>query len=116
MQGDARVCFDYDADADGDLTIKEGDIIRNIEKKEDCWWEGELNGKRGMFPAYCVEDTKKPVEGIEVKAREKNEVSTCPAAISIHNVNIAHTAISIMVVPKKMEKVEYEGERLTGKD
>ncbi len=68
-----------------------------------------------MFPAYCVEDIKKPVEGIEMKARDK---TTCPAVISIHNVNIAHTAISIMVAhaPKKMEKVEYERERLTGED
>ncbi len=38
------------------------------------------------------------------------------AVISIHNVNIAYTAISIKVVPKKREKVEYERERLIGKD
>ena len=67
-----------------DLTIKEGDIIRNIEKKEDYWWEGELHGKRGMFPAYCVEEIKNPFEGIEMKACDKNEVS-----------NVAHTAISV---------------------
>ena len=30
--------------------------------------------------------------------------------------NIAHTAISTKVVPKKREKVEYERERLIGKD
>ncbi len=103
----------YDGEGDEKLTFKEGDIIRNIQKMDNFWWEGELNLKRGMFPAYCVVEI---FEGIEMKARDKNEVSTCPAVISIHNVNIAHTAISIKVVPKKREKVEYKRERLIGKD
>ncbi len=60
-----------------------------------------------MFPGHFVKEIKKPFEGIEMKARDKNEVSTCPAVISIHSVNIARTGISIKVVPKKRKKVEY---------
>ena len=60
FEGDAKVLFDYDAEADDELTLKEGDFIRNIEKKEDGWWEGELHGKRGMFPENFVEEIKKP--------------------------------------------------------
>ena len=69
-----------------------------------------------MFPANFVVEIKKTFEGIEMKAPDKNEVSTWPAVISIYNVNIAHTAISIKLVPTKREKVEYERERVTGKD
>ncbi len=70
-----------------------------------------------MFPSNFVGEIKKPFEGIEMKVPHKNEVSTYMAgSISIHNVNVAHTAISIKVVPKKREKVEYERERLIGKD
>ena len=58
--------FDYDAEADDELTLKEGDIVRNIEKKEDGWWEGDLHGKRGMFPENFVEEIK-PVVVTESK-------------------------------------------------
>ena len=73
MAGDAKVLFDYEAEADDELTLKEGDYIRNIEKKEDGWWEGELSGKRGMFPENFVEEIKKPAA--EMKA---SEVKTAP--------------------------------------
>ena len=65
-----------------------------------------------MFPSNYAEEMNKFFEGTEMKASDKNEVSTCLAVISIYNVNIAHTTISIKVVPKKREKVEYERERL----
>lgn len=55
--------FDYEAEADDELTLKEGDVIRNIAKIEDGWWEGELNGKRAMFPENFVEEIKSPFPG-----------------------------------------------------
>ncbi|XP_046848947.1 CD2-associated protein-like isoform X1 [Xenia sp. Carnegie-2017] len=57
---DAKVLFEYDAEADDELTLKEGDFIRNVVKKEDGWWEGELHGRRGMFPENFVEEIKRP--------------------------------------------------------
>lgn len=59
-KGDAKVLFEYDAEADDELTLKEGDFIRNVVKKEDGWWEGELHGRRGMFPENFVEEIKRP--------------------------------------------------------
>lgn len=44
------VDFDYDAQEPDELTIRKGDIIRNITMKPGGWWEGTLNDKRGMFP------------------------------------------------------------------
>ena len=49
-----EVQYDYDAQDSNDLTICVGDIIRNCKPVEDGWMEGELNGKRGMFPENYV--------------------------------------------------------------
>ena len=48
--------YDFDGQGDGDLVFKEGDRIRIIKKTEstDDWWQGELRGVKGAFPAnYC---------------------------------------------------------------
>lgn len=47
--------YDYDAVHDDELTIRVGEIIRNVKKlEEEGWLEGELNGRRGMFPDNFV--------------------------------------------------------------
>ncbi|XP_071800814.1 SH3 domain-containing kinase-binding protein 1-like isoform X2 [Asterias amurensis] len=52
---EAVVTFDYEATQDDELTLKEGQIITNINMMEEGWWEGELNGQRGLFPDNFVE-------------------------------------------------------------
>jgi len=38
-----------------DLTFKQNDLIKVISKPFPEWWEGECNGRRGLFPAQFVE-------------------------------------------------------------
>lgn len=48
--------YDFGGQGQGDLVFKEGDRIRVLKKTEstDDWWEGELRGYKGSFPAnYC---------------------------------------------------------------
>ena len=48
--------YDFEGQGEGDLLFKEGDRIRVIKKTEstDDWWQGELRGVKGAFPAnYC---------------------------------------------------------------
>ncbi|NXT03535.1 CD2AP protein, partial [Jacana jacana] len=60
---DYIVEYDYDAVHDDELTIRVGEVIRNVKKlEEEGWLEGELNGKRGMFPDNFVKEVKKEVE------------------------------------------------------
>ncbi|XP_071598209.1 CD2-associated protein isoform X2 [Heliangelus exortis] len=60
---DYIVEYDYDAVHDDELTIRAGEIIRNVKKlEEEGWLEGELNGKRGVFPDNFVKEVKKDVE------------------------------------------------------
>jgi hypothetical protein len=42
--------YDYVAQNPDELTINKGDRIRNVTRKEEGWFEGELtnNGKRGL--------------------------------------------------------------------
>ncbi|KAF2678217.1 hypothetical protein K458DRAFT_423399 [Lentithecium fluviatile CBS 122367] len=48
--------YDFDAHSEGDLSFREGDRIRVMKKTNSSqdWWEGEINGQRGSFPANYV--------------------------------------------------------------
>nr|KAK5440154.1 hypothetical protein LTR18_008091 [Exophiala xenobiotica] len=48
--------YDFDGQSEGDLAFREGDRIKVLKKTEstDDWWQGELRGLKGPFPAnYC---------------------------------------------------------------
>lgn len=52
----AIALYSFDGQNQGDLSFKEGDQIKVVKKTDsvDDWWEGELRGVRGSFPAnYC---------------------------------------------------------------
>ncbi|XP_004931112.2 CD2-associated protein isoform X1 [Bombyx mori] len=48
------VNFAYDASEADELTIRPGDVIRDVERLPGGWWRGELRGNRGMFPDNFV--------------------------------------------------------------
>ena len=48
--------YEFAGQGQGDLAFQEGDRIKVVRKTEstDDWWEGELRGVQGSFPAnYC---------------------------------------------------------------
>lgn len=48
--------YDFAGEGAGDLSFREGDRIKIVKKTETDldWWDGEVNGVRGSFPAnYC---------------------------------------------------------------
>jgi amphiphysin len=48
--------YSFDGQEAGDLSFREGDRIKVVKKtaSTDDWWDGELRGHRGRFPAnYC---------------------------------------------------------------
>lgn len=47
--------YEYEAHHEDELTLRLGDIIKNVRHiEEDGWMEGDLNGKRGLFPDNFV--------------------------------------------------------------
>jgi hypothetical protein len=58
-----RALFDYTGETEPELSFKKGDIITVTEKDESGWWQGELNGERGVFPSGWVEELTSPASG-----------------------------------------------------
>ncbi|XP_028290575.1 SH3 domain-containing kinase-binding protein 1 isoform X2 [Gouania willdenowi] len=56
---EAVVEFDYEAQQDDELSLTVGEIITNIRRDDGGWWEGELGGRRGLFPDNFVREIKK---------------------------------------------------------
>jgi len=54
--GKCQVLYDYEPQQSDELKIVEGDLINVIDKQEDDWWQGELNGIVGIFPATYVQE------------------------------------------------------------
>ncbi|KAJ2928909.1 hypothetical protein H1R20_g8355, partial [Candolleomyces eurysporus] len=50
--------YDFDAQADGDLSFRAGDRIELVKKtdSQEDWWTGRLNGQEGIFPGNYVQD------------------------------------------------------------
>lgn len=78
--------FDYQAQHDDELTISVGEIITNIRKEDGGWWEGQINGRRGLFPDNFVREIKKEMkkDPLSSKAPEKpmHEASSGNALLS----------------------------------
>jgi hypothetical protein len=52
----ATALYDYEAQAEGDLTFHTGDVIDVIKKgaTENEWWTGSLRGEEGQFPGELL--------------------------------------------------------------
>ncbi|XP_031428583.1 F-BAR and double SH3 domains protein 2-like, partial [Clupea harengus] len=60
----AKALYDYEAQTQDELAFPEGAIIRILSRNEDDgFWEGEFNGRVGVFPAVLVEDLATPENG-----------------------------------------------------
>ncbi|KAK5880489.1 hypothetical protein CesoFtcFv8_023511 [Champsocephalus esox] len=69
--------YEYDALHDDELTLRPGEIIKNVRYiEEDGWMEGDLKGKRGLFPDNFVKELKKESKEVkETKTEPKEEAS-----------------------------------------
>ncbi|ERE78610.1 FCH and double SH3 domain protein 2 [Cricetulus griseus] len=78
LNGDASVCFvkalyDYEGQTDDELSFPEGAIIRIVNKEnqdDDGFWEGEFNGRIGVFPSVLVEELSASENGDTPGTRE----------------------------------------------
>lgn len=48
--------YDFEAQADGDLSFRAGDRIEVVERTTSAedWWTGKLNSAQGVFPGRCL--------------------------------------------------------------
>ncbi|KAM9355367.1 CD2-associated protein isoform 2-T2 [Pholidichthys leucotaenia] len=71
--------YEYEALHEDELTLRLGDIITNVRYiEEDGWMEGDLNGKRGLFPDNFVKELKKECKDDKDTKPEPKEDSFQP--------------------------------------
>ncbi|XP_039367594.1 SH3 domain-containing protein 21 isoform X2 [Mauremys reevesii] len=51
-----KAVFDYEPELQDELQLKRGDVVLVLRKEteDEGWWEGECDGKRGLFPDNFV--------------------------------------------------------------
>jgi hypothetical protein len=58
--------YEYEATCPEELSFAEGKVIRVLRKVvhevDDGWWEGELDGRTGLFPSLVVEECREDGE------------------------------------------------------
>ncbi|KAL1285127.1 Intersectin-1 [Trichinella pseudospiralis] len=65
-----RAQYDYTKQQDVELTFKQGDMIKVLEKPDGDWWFGQClsSGQLGLFPAtYVVQSEEENAEDIRVR-------------------------------------------------
>lgn len=74
---EVEVEFDYEAELSDELTIKAGETIKEVKKMDGGWWEGTLNGRRGVFPDNFVK--------VINRETPKTKPLTAPPPVNIAN-------------------------------
>ncbi|XP_062847455.1 SH3 domain-containing protein 21 isoform X2 [Trichomycterus rosablanca] len=58
------VLLDFEGTMGDEMTIRAGDVVKNVNAaSEEGWLEGELGGKRGIFPANFVKEVPVSLTG-----------------------------------------------------
>jgi len=55
LPAQARALYDFDSQDTEELGFKAGDIINIIQAVDAEWWQGEVDGRQGIFPVSYVE-------------------------------------------------------------
>ncbi|XP_032361415.1 src substrate protein p85-like isoform X2 [Etheostoma spectabile] len=51
----AVAIYDYEGEADDEISFNPDDVITNIEMIDEGWWKGHCHGRVGLFPASYVQ-------------------------------------------------------------
>ncbi|XP_034830215.1 SH3 domain-containing kinase-binding protein 1 isoform X1 [Maniola hyperantus] len=103
------VNYSYDASETDELTIRPGDILRDVERLPGGWWKGELRGRRGMFPDNFVS-----VLTEQNNARPGGVQGRCRAVFSYQPANPDELPLSVGDVLEVLGEVEegwWQGRR-----
>ncbi|KAB0800923.1 hypothetical protein PPYR_05277 [Photinus pyralis] len=87
--------YDYLSKEPDELTIKKGDVIKDVLKKSGGWWEGVLNDKRGMFPDNFVRVIDKDSQVTLRSKRDVTRIRQCRVVFSYKQENQDELNLSI---------------------
>ncbi|KAK5891972.1 hypothetical protein CesoFtcFv8_012400 [Champsocephalus esox] len=89
------VLLDFEGTMGDELTVRMGDVVKNVTKfSEEGWLEGELRGKKGIFPANFTKevpvclmgDSKREPRSLRTTKRKK-QTRKCEVAFAYNALN-----------------------------
>ncbi|XP_029593653.1 SH3 domain-containing kinase-binding protein 1 isoform X2 [Salmo trutta] len=89
------VLIDFEGTMGDEMTVQVGDVVTSVTKpSEEGWLEGELRGKRGIFPAnfvkevpvYLIGDSKREPRSLR-KSRMIKQTRKCEVAFAYSPLN-----------------------------
>ncbi|GLD65244.1 SH3 domain-containing protein 21 [Lates japonicus] len=89
------VLIDFEGTMADEITVRAGDVVKNVTKaSEEGWLEGELGGKRGIFPAnfvkevpiYLIGDSKREPRSIR-KTKRMKQTRKCEVLYAYNPLN-----------------------------
>uniref|UniRef100_A0AAQ5YWF8 SH3 domain-containing protein n=1 Tax=Amphiprion ocellaris TaxID=80972 RepID=A0AAQ5YWF8_AMPOC len=89
------VLIDFEGTMSDEITVKTGDVVKNVTKaSEEGWLQGELRGKRGIFPAnfvkevpvYLMGDSKREPRSIR-QTKKMKQARICEVAFAYSPMN-----------------------------
>uniref|UniRef100_UPI0037E9C699 SH3 domain-containing protein 21 isoform X2 n=1 Tax=Semicossyphus pulcher TaxID=241346 RepID=UPI0037E9C699 len=97
------VLIDFEGTMGDEITVRMGDVVKNVSKaSEEGWLEGELRGKRGIFPAnfvkevpvYLTGDSKREPRSLRQTKRMK-QTRKCEVAFDYDPMNEDELALVV---------------------
>ncbi|CAH1165854.1 unnamed protein product [Phyllotreta striolata] len=82
MSNKVVVEYDYTAKEPDELTLRKGDVITDVVKKQGGWWEGTLHDKTGMFPDNFVRSLDKDNAVVLRNQKDVTRIRQCRAVFS----------------------------------
>ncbi|XP_078138550.1 SH3 domain-containing kinase-binding protein 1-like isoform X1 [Centroberyx gerrardi] len=89
------VLMDFEGTMGDEMTVRTGDVVKNVTKaSEEGWLDGELRGKRGIFPAnfvkevpvYLIGDSKREPRSLR-KTKRMKQARKCEVAFAYSPMN-----------------------------
>ncbi|XP_068083875.1 protein nervous wreck [Anabrus simplex] len=102
--------YDYEAACSEELTFTEGQIIRVLSKVphqvDDGWWEGEVEGRTGLFPSLVVEECRE--DGQPLTPQDEDEPpSSAPPVFTPPDVPSFLCAPQHVIITQPTPEIEH---------
>lgn len=85
MSSHVEAKFDFEAQDESQLSLKQGDIIQVVSRLSSGWWDGICNGNRGWFPSNYVQETM-----TDAQKWSQTPVNQQPNMPAYHNDNVGY--------------------------
>ncbi|XP_059673352.1 sorbin and SH3 domain-containing protein 2 isoform X3 [Gavia stellata] len=111
----ARAVYDFKAQTSKELSFKKGDTVCILRKIDQNWYEGEHNGRVGIFPISYVEKLSPPEKAQPARPPPPAQIGEIGEAIAKYNFS-ADTNVELslrkgdrVILLKRVDQNWYEG-------